>query len=89
MSRLTLRVTSSIRCSLQRYMPEYGWNATAGLLHLVQGWLVTVFILLYSSMSCGAKLAKLSDRTVANVVLTGYLLIHLLSILFPLQGGPA
>jgi len=44
MSRLTLRVTSSIRCSLQRYMPEYGWNTTAGLLHLVQGWLAIVWL---------------------------------------------
>jgi hypothetical protein len=31
-------------------MPEYGWNTTAGLLHLVQVWLAMIFIF-YSTLS--------------------------------------
>jgi len=52
-------------------MPEYGWNTTAGLSHLVQGWLAIRFIF-HSTLSENSSLfnffwsVEKHDATPAN-----------------------
>ena len=75
---MAFRVTSSIRCCLQRRIPEYGWNITAGCSHLVHGCLAMIFgtfclfvgAIPHKAQKLSDRLGGLiADRTITNIVL--------------------